>query len=336
MPRPVSKRARRISLVVALAAGVLAVVGCSSHPRCPPGASCPAVAPGVAFTPTINGKTAVPGKDGHAPSYRVRPGENLVMRVVVTVPRRVRITALWFGISNGTVLGGRNGTVGINPILGHYRQLLSAGSHAFGLRWRIPARRLGSPLYLVTAWSSYPPPATVAQIIAKLTPSAPEVGGPVPPCTMTQLKIALTRTGGAVTGEVGGYLRFANAGHVTCQLHGWPKAIAVTASGQEITAARAVHGTMLGAWQHTSPLPVVRLVPGAAAYAVLAAGDHSADDSGPCPTVRLLRVTPPASSGHVTLSARLYDHVYLPACTSASGSTGIEVSAVVPLRDLAH
>ena len=158
----------------------------------------------------------------------------------------------------------------------------------------------------------------------------------MPPCTITRLKITLTRRGGAVTGWVGGYLRFANTGRVACQLHGWPKVIAVTASGQAITAVRAVHGTMLGAWQHTSPLPVVQLVPGAAAYAVLAAGDHSANSSGTCPAVRLLRVTPPASSGHVLLSARLYDHVFLPACTSVSGASEIEFSAVVPLGDLAH
>lgn len=336
MPGRVSRRVRRISLVAALAVGVLAAGGCSSSTRCPPGAPCLATAPRVTFTPTINGKTAVPRKDGHAPSYRVRPGEHLVMRVTVTVPRHVRVTALRFGISNGSVLGGQNGTAGMNSILAHYRQPLLAGSHTFGLRWRIPRHRSGSRMYLVAAWSSRSPPATVSQILAKLTPSAPMASRPVPSCTITQLKITLTRRAGAVTGWVGGYLRFANAGRAACQLHGWPQVTAVTASGQQFKAMRAIRFTMLGAWQHTSPLPTSRLAPGAAAYAVLAAGDHSADNSGACPTVRLVRVTPPASSGHVTLSARLYDHVYLPACTSVSGGTEIEFSAVVPLRDLAH
>jgi hypothetical protein len=158
----------------------------------------------------------------------------------------------------------------------------------------------------------------------------------VPPCTITQLKITLTRRGAAVTGQVGGYLRFVNAGRAACQLHGWPKVTAITSSGQRITAVRALHGTMLGAWQYTSPLPTVRLAPAAAAYAVVAAGDHSADGSTSCPGVRLLRVTSPGSSRHVTLTAQLYDHVYLPACTSASGSTEIEFSAVVPRSDLAR
>ena len=92
----------------------------------------------------------------------------------------------------------------------------------------------------------------------------------------------LTRKGGAATGEVGGYLRFANAGRVACQLHGWPKVTAVTASGHTIAALRAIHGTMLGGWQYTSPLPIVRLEPGGAAWAVLAAGDHSAGTSPLC------------------------------------------------------
>jgi len=35
----------------------------------------------VAFIPTINGASFVPRKDGHVPSYRVRPGEHLVMRI---------------------------------------------------------------------------------------------------------------------------------------------------------------------------------------------------------------------------------------------------------------
>ena len=145
----------------------------------------------------------------------------------------------------------------------------------------------------------------------------------------------MTRTGGAVTGEVGGYLRFANAGRVACQLHGWPTVTAVTATGRTIRAVRALHGTMFGGWQYTLP-PRVRLTPGGAAYAVLAAGDRPVGTSGSCPVVRWLRVAPPASPGHVMLSARLYGRVYLPACTSVSGSTEIELSAVVPLRDLAR
>jgi hypothetical protein len=157
----------------------------------------------------------------------------------------------------------------------------------------------------------------------------------LPACAVSQLKITLTRRGAAVTGWVGGYLRFENDGRAACQIHGWLGVTAVTASGRVITAVRAVHGTMLGAWQYTRPLPAIRLARGSAAYAVIAAGDHSAVGSGSCPAVRVLRVSPPARSGRVTLSARLRDHVYLPACTAASGATEVEYSAVVPLSELA-
>ena len=49
----------------------------------------------------------------------------------------------------------------MNPILAHYRQPLSAGSHTFGLRWRVPHRRSGAGLYLVFAWSSHQPPTRI-------------------------------------------------------------------------------------------------------------------------------------------------------------------------------
>lgn len=148
-----------------------AAAGCSPSlsARCPPGASCPAIAPRVTFTPAINGKTAVLRKDGHVPRYRVRSGEPLMMRVTVTVPKHVRVTALWFGISTGTWGNGPNGRpVGMNPILAHYHQPLSAGSHTFGLRWSIPKHRSAASAYLIYAWSSSQPPASVAGPIASL------------------------------------------------------------------------------------------------------------------------------------------------------------------------
>jgi hypothetical protein len=161
--------ALRAGLVTALVAGVLVAVGCSSPPRCPPGASCPAKAPKVTFVPAINGVSFAPRTDGHVPSYRVRHGEHLVMRVAVTVPEHVTITALWFGISTGTWGSGPDGNpVGMNPILAHYTLRLSAGSHTFGLRWRIPHRRPGTSLYLIYAWSAHQPPARVQGPIATL------------------------------------------------------------------------------------------------------------------------------------------------------------------------
>jgi len=120
------------------------------------------------FTPSVNGKPAAPRNDGHVPSYRVRPGETLVIRVAVTVPEHLAVTALWLGISQGTWGNGPNGPVGMNPVLAHDRQPLPTGSRTFRLRWRVPQRRPGASLYLIFAWSSRQPPASVSGPVAQL------------------------------------------------------------------------------------------------------------------------------------------------------------------------
>jgi hypothetical protein len=158
----------RIGPVAALLAGVVAAAGCSSPSGCPPGAPCPMAMPRVTFTPTINGQLAVLPKDGSPPRYHVRPGEHLVMKVAVTVPGHLTVTALWFGISTGILGGGPDGTGSMHPILASYRQPLSAGSHTFGLRWRVPERRSGTSLYLITAWSGHSPPGNAEQFVAQL------------------------------------------------------------------------------------------------------------------------------------------------------------------------
>ena len=122
----------------------------------------------MTFTPVINGKPTALRDDGHVPSYRVRPGKYLVVRVVVTVPEHLKVTALWLGISRGTWGNGPNGPVGMSPVLAHDPQPLPAGSHTFSLRWRVPQRRSGARLYLIFAWSSRQPPASVSGPVAQL------------------------------------------------------------------------------------------------------------------------------------------------------------------------
>jgi hypothetical protein len=90
------------------------------------------------------------------------------MRVAVIVPKHITITALWLGISHGTWGSGPKGPIGMNPILTHYRQPLSAGSHTFGLRWRIPLRRSDASLYLTFTWSSHRPPASISGAVVQL------------------------------------------------------------------------------------------------------------------------------------------------------------------------
>jgi hypothetical protein len=165
----------------------------------------------------------------------------------------------------------------------------------------------------------------------------PSSASPSQACRTSQLLITLARIG-AVTGEEGGYLRFANRGSSLCRLSGWPTAVAIEADGTRIRARHAVHGTMLGAWRYRTPLPVMTLKPGKAAYAVIAAGDHPAKNPAkPCSRARWLRIAPPGDSHRVTLSAWLRtNRSYLPLCTAYDGSPELEVSAAVPLSALAH
>ena len=125
--------------------------------------------PRVTFIPIVNGNPAVLRKDGHVPSYLVHSGEYLVMRVAVVVPKHVRITALWFGVSTGTWGTGPTGRpTGMNPILAHYAQPLPAGSHTFGFRWRIPRLHPGASRVLTFAWSSPQPRASVSGPFARV------------------------------------------------------------------------------------------------------------------------------------------------------------------------
>ena len=159
----------RASLVAAVLAGVLAAGGCSPAPRCPAGASCPAAAPfRVTFTVTLNGRPSSPSRN--LPRLNIRAGQLVVINVVMGVPGRARVSALWLGISTGTFGVSPNGPTGVDPILVHSGQMLTAGRHSFRVRWRSPAKaRPGSRLYLAAAWASRQPPVfSEARLIAHL------------------------------------------------------------------------------------------------------------------------------------------------------------------------
>lgn len=159
----------RASLMAAMLAGVLAAGGCSPTPRCPAGASCPSALPfKVTFTVAVNGRPSSPSRN--LPRLKVRAGRLVVINVVVGVPGRARVSALWLGISTGTVGGGPHGPTGVDPVLVHSRRTLTAGRHSFRLRWRTPAKtRPGTRLYLAAAWASrQPPPFSEERLIAHL------------------------------------------------------------------------------------------------------------------------------------------------------------------------
>jgi hypothetical protein len=172
------------------------------------------------------------------------------------------------------------------------------------------------------------------------TPSAasPSAGSPSAgtSCAAGQLKISLTHTG-ALAGQAGGYLEFTNAGSTPCRMSGWPAVTGLTAAGQA-TSLRHMQSSMFGAWHYSSPPPTVNLRPGGSAYAIVAADDKPAGSSTSCPApYTRLRVSPPGSSGSVTISARLPGaNSYLPACTAADGSATAGTSTVTTLSQLPH
>jgi hypothetical protein len=103
------------------------------------------------------------------PGYRVRPGGYLVMSVAVAVPKHLRLTALWLGISTGTWGNGPGGhPTGMRPILVHSSRSLSTGVHTFALRWRVPKNRSGSSVFLTMAWTSRQPSVSVSGPVAQL------------------------------------------------------------------------------------------------------------------------------------------------------------------------
>jgi hypothetical protein len=171
------RRARIIGLfsgsLLAVAAIAVAVpIGLSLTSTGP--ALGPSASPGklpfeLSYTVAVNGQTRAVSATGALPLFTITPGENLRIKVGVTVPAHARVTALWLGISKGSWGTGPNGPTGINyPILAHTRKPLGPGSYRFRLRWAVPAGlRPGTSRYLATAWSfRQAPTGAVARAIA--------------------------------------------------------------------------------------------------------------------------------------------------------------------------
>ena len=93
----------------------------------------------------------------------------MLVKVVVTLPRNLKVTALWLGISAGPYgFSQKHRPVNLNPILARSRETLTGGSHTFTLQWRVPEHRHG-PLLLMSDWASVQPSAEVAGPIASLS-----------------------------------------------------------------------------------------------------------------------------------------------------------------------
>lgn len=188
-----------------------------------------------------------------------------------------------------------------------------------------------------SASSTAPAPSSAPATTPASSASAPAT----PPastqeCAGSQIAITLTHTG-ALGGQAGGYLTFTNKGTSACQIAGWPSVTGVAKSGASATLGHA-QSTMFGAWQYSSPEPVVNLAPGESAYAVVAADDNPAGSASSCPAPYAeLRVAAPGSSAATTVSAWLPGaNSYLPTCASVAGKPTDEISDIVPLTSLPH
>jgi hypothetical protein len=114
----------------------------------------------LSFTETVNGQSQMfpPGgvpAAGTVPRFVIRPGEDLMINVDVTVPAHATVEALWLGIANGTYGGGRDGPTGVNPILAaRTGQPLGPGVRRFRLHWVAPTGlRPGTSRQLVAEWA---------------------------------------------------------------------------------------------------------------------------------------------------------------------------------------
>src|SRR5258706_11555461 len=119
---------------------------------------------------TINGRLQIRPQQGPAPSYHVRDGEHLDITVEIRVPRQLRISHLWLGISRDTLGVGPNGPVCMHPILASPHRSLSPGSHTFTLHCPMPRHKSAAKLYLVSAWTTHKPQGGIAETIAVLAP----------------------------------------------------------------------------------------------------------------------------------------------------------------------
>lgn len=191
------RRRRRSRAGIIAAVSAVAVASAVAIPLALGGTSQPVIsappppAPGLSYTVTVNGQTrAVPATGAELPLFTITPGENLRIKVGVTVPAHVRVTALWLGISKGSWGTGPNGPTGINyPILAHTSKPLGPGSYRFRLRWTVPAGlRPGTSRYLATAWVfREAPTGAVARAIADFAVPLPS-GATSPAAVARQLR----------------------------------------------------------------------------------------------------------------------------------------------------
>jgi hypothetical protein len=193
-----------------------------------------------------------------------------------------------------------------------------------------PTRYIGSNLY-VSPILAAPLPGSVkatqsSQERAALTESErrPAASGSYRRpqlCRTSQLRIRTIHSSAGL-GKAGAYIAFTNESRIACELAGWPRLVAITTAGKAL-AGRDVPPSAFPATTAKAPAPIVKLSPGRRADAAFLAADGAATRCPP--SYRWLRVTPPANTKSVLVSAWVqYLGAYLPDCSA------IAISPIVP------
>lgn len=193
-----------------------------------------------------------------------------------------------------------------------------------------PATPASAPGVATTTQPQASGPATTAAPPAPSSSAAGTgAGGQAASCSASQVAVTLTHTGSAA-GTEAGYLTFTNTGSAACTLSGWPAVTAITKAGSQTKVAHAT-GSMLN-WTYTSPVPVVSLAHGQAAYAIVSSSETAVGNATSCPPpYTQLAVAIPGGNAATTISAWLPGAgAYLPACRSITGAPDVMISDINP------
>jgi hypothetical protein len=89
---------------------------------------------------------------------------------------------------------------------------------------------------------------------------------------------------------------FTNVGQSMCSLSGYPKVTALNAKGEPVAQARPTPSGYLGGLKNGAALPVVDLLPGQSASAMVEAMAFEISDGSSCTPYASMLVVPPGGS----------------------------------------
>ena len=140
-----------------------------------------------------------------------------------------------------------------------------------------------------------------AAAIASAGAAAPSLAGSGGSrCLSSKLRVRLR--GGVAAGSVGDTVTFTSVAASTCTLRGYPKLQMLTANGHRL-ATHLRRGASVTV--PAMPTRTVTLVPGAAASFDLGYADATGYARLKCPTSARVKITPPKSTGQITVSWHL-------------------------------